>query len=423
MLEPTGPFLMSITKKSNWRNKLRAVIKKVRLTLADMAVLTRPLKHQEGEFLRPLAKDPVLWAHARPSTCGMVPEHNPVLAAAMVTSVNTQIISNNASAECSDEYAIKYVTPAMSDSHPESQLHLVSITQLHQMRKYPTKADDAKTDPLGRAARTFSQKVVNSVVGRTEHTMALMVFACLGNDSYESSDDHVFVRPVQVAKEKQKEFESCKPATLRFQATHVAPNTGVKQSLTKLQKEDNEDEGSATLFTSPNPKGVKGKKHVFVTEAQLYAYRPLDFRLYTSEEFKGAAQVSEIVAKKGTSGYMFRKGSALFNTHEVKLRRKQRTPVLGQKLPKFPGNKPTEEGPGHMSEAAWTKDMDAFAAVVVPMFSPWSYSEDCAHKGNTQGLQNLLSELDSSTASVIQKGRGNSFHAAALNVIPSGREM
>ena len=85
-----------------------------------------------------------------------------------------------------------------------------------------------------------------------------------------------------------------------------------------------------------------------------------------------------------------------------------------------------------MSEAAWTKDMDAFAAVVVPMFSPSSYSEDCAHKGNTQGLQNLLSELDSSTASVIQKGRGKFFHAVlfpsgfyahALNVIPGGREM
>jgi hypothetical protein len=397
---------MSITSKSNWRKKLHAVIQKDEVSIDDVTQLTRPLEHGNGEMVRPLAKHPVLWAHARPESCGMVPEHNPVLAAAMTTSINTQIISNNASAECSDEYAIRYVTPAMSESHPESQLHLVSITQLHQMRKYPTKAEDAKDDPLGRAARTYSQKVVNSVVSRTEHTMPLMVYASIDNDAYESSDEHVFVRPVDVAKEMQKEFASVKPPQCRFRPTHASSNTIAEQSLMKLQKEDSDEQGSATLYTHTvtGEDGVKKTTHTFVTEAQLYAHRPLEFILYTGDELLAATQVCSLPT--GGLMYKFSKHSALFATHAVKLRRKQRTPVLGQKLPRFPGNRPTEEGPGRITLAAWTKETDAFAAVVVPMFAPWSMGVACAYECNTEGLQKLLSDLDSSSASVIEKGRG-----------------
>jgi hypothetical protein len=328
---------------------LHAAMKRERLSPEHMAHLVRPLRYDEGEVLRPLTKHPVLWAHSRPATCGMVSEHNPVLAAAMTTSVNTQIISNNASAECSDEYAIKYVTPTMSETNPDSQLHLVSITKLHEMRKYPTKAEDAKEDPLGRAARTFAQKVVNSIVGRTEHTMALMVYACLEHDAYESSDAHAFVYPVNVAKEKQKEFTSVKPVVCRFRPTHVSTNTSVKKSLMKLTKDEDSVEGNATLYRSEtiNAAGGKSTKHAFVTEAQLYAHRPVEFWEGTSEEFAAIAQV--VLKKPSGFGFQFCKESELHNTHVVILRRKQRTPVLGQKLPRFPGNRPKEGETGRMS--------------------------------------------------------------------------
>ena len=133
-------------------------------------------------------------------------------------------------------------------------------------------------------------------------------------------------------------------------------------------------------------------------------------------EFLAATQVCSL-PNNGLK-FNFTPQSALFATHAVKLRRKQRTPVLGQKLPRFPGNKPTEEGPGRMTMAAWKKEMNVFAAVVVPMFAPWSMGVRCAYTCNTEGLQNLLSALDSSTSTVIQKGRGKLFSQQFIILLP-----
>lgn len=406
----TQPMVVRIKKKSNWRKKLHAVIDKERLSDENRIELTRPLVYEEGEVLRPLSKDPVLWMHHRPNSCGMVPEHNPVLAAAMTTSINTQIISNNASAECSDEYAIKYVTPTISETNPDSLLHLVSLTKLHEMRKYPTKAEDVENDPNGRAARTFGMKVVNSVVGRTEHSMALMIYCCLGHDAYESSDTHSFVYPVNVANEKKREFSSVKPAQCRFRPSHVSANTSVQRSFMKMAKEDDNVQGNARLYKSEQTSalGVTKTVHTFVTEAQLYAHRPSETKLYTSEECAGICDV--VPLEKPLNGYRFQKESPLRDTHVMVLRRKQRTPVLGQRLPHFPGNRPDSsiDDPEDKLLRQWAKQMNAFAEVVVPMFSPWSMAVDCKHEANYRGLQNLLKELDSSDASLAQKGRGKS---------------
>ena len=406
--ERTQPMVIRIKKKSNWRKKLHAIMEKKPMTDLQRRDLIRSLAYDEGEVIRPLTKDPVLWMHRRPKSSGMVPEHNPVLAAAMTTSINTQIISNNASAECADEYAIKYVTPSMSQTNPDSLLHLVSATKLHEMRKYPTKADDVDDDPNGRAARTFGMKVVNSIVGRTEHTMALMIYCCLGHDAYESSDTHSFVYPVNVGKEKKREFSSVKPDICRFRPTHVSANSSVQKSFMKLAKVDDSVQGNAKLYKSErvSPLGSTTTIHTFVTEAQLYAHRPLGFETYTGDECSGVCDV--VPLKTPIVGYRFREESPLHNTHVMVLRRKQRTPVVGQRLPHFPGNKParTVEDPDGKLVQAWEKQMDVFAETVVPMFSPWSRANDCKHKGNHQGLQNLLKELDSSDATLAQKGRG-----------------
>ena len=175
-----------------------------------------------------------------------------------------------------------------------------------------------------------------------------------------------------------------------------------------MAKEDDNVQGNARLYKSEqtSASGVKKTVHTFVTEAQLYAHRPSMMALYTSSECSGLCDV--VPLHNNAKGYKFKKESPLRDTHMMVLRRKQRTPVLGQRLPHFPGNRPAPsmDDPGNTLIHEWAKEMNAFAEVVVPMFSPWSMDRDCQHEINYRGLQTLLQQLDSSDATLAQKGRG-----------------
>ena len=106
--------------------------------------------------------------------------------------------------------------------------------------------------------------------------------------------------------------------------------------------------------------------------------------------------------------FEFSEDSPLKETHMMGLRRRQRTAVVAEHIPKFPGNRPGEDSSaeGKAAITAWEKEMKCFAEVVVPMFSPWSHDSPCKHAQDVQGFVQLLTELNSSAATLKQKGRG-----------------
>ena len=115
--------------------------------------------------------------------------------------------------------------------------------------------------------------------------------------------------------------------------------------------------------------------------------------------------------------------SPLKETHMMGLRRRQRTAVVAEHIPKFPGNRPGDDSSpeGKAAITAWEKEMNSFAKVVVPMFSPWSHDRPCKHTQDTQGFVALLTELNSSVATLKQKGRGKNFESSCLGHHPEGQ--
>ena len=102
----------------------------------------------------------------------------------------------------------------------------------------------------------------------------------------------------------------------------------------------------------------------------------------------------------------------LHKSHVVMLRRLQQTPLPGQKLPKFPGNRPspidsTTEGDDRSSAMdIWERQANAFALVMVTMNSPWTATNKCKYATNIHGFQQMMLEYDNSEASIVCKGRG-----------------
>ena len=411
----TAPKVTEMKHKANYSKEERGVLQYTDVGEDYARHISRRLLYQQGEFTRPPLTWPVLWIQHRTERDKLVSEHNPILAAELVTSHNNQVACSNAGAENVDEYAIKYVTPKNEYRNADSQFHFMCVAALDNMDKYPTKASDADTDPECRAARTFGQKVVNSVVGSTEYSLSLMCYACLGHDAYESSEDHAYYYPLSDVAEKNRCVHGASVVNKPPQ------NSGVAARLRSLsqRKEDVvpdgqrlRGEGTVYNFEARNEKGEKEKMVCFVTHSRLYGTRPLAFGKMLSWEMLCVAQVvpREQSQSRSEGGiFEFEDTSPLKNTHVMCLRQHQRTPVIAEHLPKYPGNRPEEGDPTPerlAAVAAWEKQMHEFALVIVPMFSPWTCSTDCEFPSNITGFTALITKLNHSAATLQDKGRG-----------------
>jgi hypothetical protein len=414
---PSAPKVSEMIKKSNCSKGERGMLKYSDVTSEIAKQLSRGLCFVKGEFVRPPLKWPIIWIQHRPERDKMVSEHNPIVAAELATSHNNQIASSNAGAENVDEYAISYVTPKNEYRNADSQFHFMCVAALDNMDKYPTKAPDADTDSSCRAARTFGMKVVNSVVGATEFSLPLMCYACLGHDAYESSEEHAYYYPISDVAEMNR----CLHGSVIVDP--VVRHTSITARLAALaQRDDAADddvdgkrlngEGTAYKCVITDAEGKKKTVMTFVTHGRLYATRPLEFVDMVSLELLCVAQVVPRTRKaargEGHMLFEFSEDSPLKETHMMGLRRRQRTAVVAEHIPKFPGNRPGEDSSaeGKAAITAWEKEMKCFAEVVVPMFSPWSHDRPCKHTQDVQGFVELLTELNSSAATLKQKGRG-----------------
>lgn len=416
----TRPMIVKLVSKCNYPKNEAAKLKMRELSDADRTILLLPINYSEGQFVRKPVEDPVLWIDQRPEKDANVPEHHPILASMFPTTHHNKIISNNAGAEKVDEYTITYVAPALAGTGGNSQVHLWCATALDNMEAYPTSAEDKHTEPNIRAARTLGQKVANGVVGRTEYSLVLMAYSNLGHDAHESSDTHVYCHNNSTAAEYEVEHAKEQSAS-KFASASKGNTTSITKRLKKLMGDTGDagtQGGGSKRFTvnTTTEDGKKTTSFLFLTQAQIFAHRPLEFFMYNPEEFVGCACVVPRTSKAvGSPRWEFKKESALQKSHVVMLRRLQQTPLPGQKVPKFPGNRPspidsTNEGDDRSSAMdIWEKQANAFALVMVTMNSPWTATKKCKHATNINGYQQMMLEYDNSEASIVLKGRGRQW--------------
>ena len=413
---PTRPMIVKLIQKCNYPKNESAKMEQREITVADIRALIKPVNYGEGQFVRVPVEDPVLWIENRPVKDALVPEHHPVLAAMFPTSHHNMIVSSNAGAEKIDEYAISYVAPSIVGTEGgDSQVHLWCSTALDNMEEYPTQASDKDDEPNIRAARTLGQKVVNGVTGRTEYSLTLMAYANLGHDAHESSHTHAYSYHVSTSSEYKTEH--AKPHhEPKFQTTNGDTNTSITKRLKKMIGEASpmsSQGGSRRFSVVTEMEGVKKTSHLFVTQAQIYAHRPFEFASHTADDLEATACVVPVTSKAdGSPKWRFRRESQLYETHVVMLRRLQRTPLPGQTLPRFPGNKPIQattedECPkANGSEALWEKEVADFAHVMVTSHCPWTGSKPCDYQPTLEGLQQMMVTHDNSNATMVCKSRG-----------------
>lgn len=413
---PSAPKITELVKKSNISKGEHGQLKYSAITRDVSLQLSRRLSFAMGEFTRPCMKWPILWISHRSEQDGMVSEHNPILAAEMATSHNNQIASSNAGAENVDEYVISYVTPKNEYRNGDSQFHFMCVAALDNMEKYPTQADDVATDASCRAARTFGMKVVNSVVGSTEFSLPLMCYSCLGHDAYESSEDHMYYYPSKDVTEMKRwehgNMDGYDPDMPK--SNNLITSLAALAQAHPITAAEVTEAGYAYTHTTLNAKGKKVVVTQFVTHAHMYATRPLDFWAMLSWEMLCVAQVvprtRKDVGGAGCKAFNLSTCNPLKDTHVMVLRRRQKTPVVAEALPKYPGNRPVvdENVPENAAVVEiWEKEMDRFSKAMVPMFSPWSNISKCKYSLDVEGFTNLLESLNNSKATLQDKGRGS----------------